>query len=430
MKQNEPELKAGGPMVWGAHDVPLDDLAKWLRKHLFEGVMPFWERFAIDPEGGLLTCIGDDGVVLNHDKWLWSQWRAVWVLARIYNRLQRDSKWLELACGIARFCIRHGWLSQHEGWALLVGRNGNIKRGYESIYVDAFAVYGLIELYQATGDSLHLDWAVRTADSFLKKIKRPYDLLPHFPYPIPRGSKPHGIPMMWSLKFAELGFVLGNEKYLTAAKLLSDEIFRDHYDEVSDCLLEFVGIDGGRFDRPEGHVVVPGHVIECMWFQLRLLEIEGQNADRKEQIYKAILRHLELGWDKGAGGLLLAVSDDGSAPVAWRFADAKLWWPHTEALVATLWGWLETGDKQFYDWYQRNWKICWDHFVDHTHGEWRQRLSRDFSPLLETVALPVKDPFHLPRSLILQIEMLERHGLPRVRVASSQNDTEKSGGCR
>ncbi|MBM3855990.1 MAG: N-acylglucosamine 2-epimerase, partial [Verrucomicrobia bacterium] len=124
---------------------------------------------------------------------------------------------------------------------------------------------------------------------------------------------------------------------------------------------------------------------------------------------RLILRHLEIGWDHaGGGGVLLAVDRDDRQPVAWNFAESKLWWPQTEALYATLLGWAQTGRSEFLDWYERLWRVCLDHFVDWTLGEWRQKLSRDFQPIAETIALPVKDPFHLPRSLMLQIELLTR----------------------
>ena len=41
-------------------------------------------------------------------------------------------------------------------------------------------------------------------------------------------------------------------------------------------------------------------------------------------------------------------------------------------------------------------------------GEWRQRLTREGQPMTEFIALPVKDPFHLPRGLIVGIETLGR----------------------
>lgn len=385
-------------------------LATWLRRHLFEHVLPFWERHAFDPKGGLCTCIADDGAIQSRDKWLWSQWRAVWVFARIYNTLDRNPVWLERARGIAAFCLRHGWLESEQGWALLLDADGRVLRGYESVYVDGFALYGLIELYRATGDAGIRGWAVRTADSVLARLARPYDKLPHFPYPIPPGAQPHGIPMIWSLKFAELGALLGESKYLQAARRFADEIFGQHYDAELDCILEFVRLGGGRFAGPVGKVVVPGHVIENMWFQLDVLARAGGDPARAALAHRLTLRHLELGWDREHGGLRLGVNYDGSEPVAWNFADTKLWWPHTEILISTLRGWQETGQPEFFDWYARVWRLCLERYVDWEHGEWRQKLNRDLTPMTGVVALPVKDPFHLPRSLILQIELLEKVG--------------------
>ncbi len=384
------------------------DLAAWLRAHLFGHVLPFWERHAFDPQGGLCTCISDAGEILSHDKWLWSQWRAVWVFARIYNTLDRNPVWLERARGLAEFCLRHGWDEDAQAWSLLLARDGRVLRGCESIYVDAFAVYGLGELYRATGEPAFRQWAVRTADAVYTRLGQPYDRLPHFPYPIPAGAKPQGIPMMWSLKFAELGTILGEARYLEAARRLADEIFTHHYDPGADLVREFVRQEGGRYAGPEGKVVVPGHVIENMWFQLDVLAQAGGDPARGAAAHRLTLRHLDLGWDHAHGGLRLAVNDDGSEPVAWNFADTKLWWPHTEILISVLRGWKDTGRAEFLGWYEKVWRLCLGHYVDWTHGEWRQKLNRDLTPMSGVVALPVKDPFHLPRSLILQIELLER----------------------
>jgi N-acylglucosamine 2-epimerase len=392
------------------NDAPL---AAWLRGHLFGHVLPFWTQHAFDPQGGLCTCISDAGEILSHEKWLWSQWRAVWVFARIYNTLGRDPVWLERARGIAEYCLAHGWLEKEQGWALLLERDGRLRRGHESIYTDAFAVYGLGELYRATGEARYCDWAMRTADATLVRLTQPYDRLPHFPYAIPAGAKPQGIPMVWSHVLAELGTILGEKKYLQAALRLADEFFAHHYDPAADLVREFVRQEGGLFDGPEGKVMVPGHVIENMWFQLDVLALAGGVASRAAEAHRLTLRHLDLGWDREHGGLQLAVNFDGSEPVAWNFADAKLWWPHTEIMISVLRGWQDTGQAVFLDWYERVWRLCLDHYVDWQHGEWRQKLQRDFTPMTGVVALPVKDPFHLPRSLILQIERLEGLGLDK-----------------
>lgn len=97
---------------------------------------------------------------------------------------------------------------------------------------------------------------------------------------------------------------------------------------------------------------------------------------------------------------------------AWGFASAKLWWPQTEALLANLLAWHDTRDAYWLNNYEALWRWCRRHYVDWSHGEWRQKLTRDLKPFGGTVALPVKDPFHLPRSLILQIELLENKAPP------------------
>jgi N-acylglucosamine 2-epimerase len=59
-------------------------------------------------------------------------------------------------------------------------------------------------------------------------------------------------------------------------------------------------------------------------------------------------------------------------------------------------------------WHERIRQYCYAHFHVEPYGEWRQKLDRRGRPLEETVALPVKDPFHLPRALIYCIDVLER----------------------
>jgi N-acylglucosamine 2-epimerase len=361
----------------------------------------------MDPQGGILTCIDDTGKVQSTDKWLWSQWRAVWVYSRLYNTLDRDPKWVAYAQQIAEFCLKHGWLEEEQGWALLLSQEGEVLRRHESIYTDGFAVYGMAELYRATGDVKYRDWAVRTADAALEKLKKPYDTVPHFPYGIPPGTKPHGLPMIWSLTLADLGTILNEPRYLKEARRLSETIYRDHYKAADDRIIEFVNADGSDYAESEGAVTVPGHAIEDMWFQWHVFEQTDWKDAPREETLRLILRHMDLGWDKQSGGILLAIDRHGRKDVGGGFPESKLWWPQTEALYATLLGGIETGDPAYFDWYEKLWKLCLDSYVDWESGEWRQKLKRDLTPITEVIALPVKDPFHLPRALMLQIELLE-----------------------
>lgn len=380
-----------------------DALRTFLRKHLFDDVLPFWERFAFDPSGGLVTCIADDGTWLSRDKWLWSQWRAVWVFSRLYNSFGKDPHWLRRAWHIYEFACRFGWDAADCGWNLCVDGHGRVLRGLESIYVDGFAMYGLAELYRATGDDEVRQWLTKTADSVARRLQQRHEDIPHFPYPIDPGSRVHGIPMLFSLNFGEAALALGNEEYADLSRELSREVLESFYRSDRDLVLERIACDGSEVPGTKGTTVVPGHVIEDLWFQMYLDKQLGDGSSLGF-LRRQVLRHFELGWDREFGGLFLAVDADGGTEVAWDHADTKLWWPQTEALIALRMSYNDSEDASFSSAYDQVLTYCLQRYPLPEHGEWRQKLDRRGNPLQELVALPVKDPFHLPRALILQCE--------------------------
>lgn len=369
-----------------------------LRNHLLSDILPFWTRHAVDPAGGLNTCITDDGTLVSRDKWLWSQWRAVWVFSKLYNEVEKRDEWLDLAKHIYQFAVKHGWDAKQQGWRLRVDGQGNQIDGCDSIYVDGFTIYGLTEFAKATGDEQALAHAKQTADSVLNRLSQPHDQIPHFPYPIPAGARVHGLPMIFSLVIWELGQFTGETRYRDAAVAMSDDIFTHFYRPDRDVVLERIAADNSEYPGPLGTAVVPGHVIEDMWFQIHIARDRG-DSERVAQACRLIRRHMELGWDQEYGGLLLAVDADGKQDVGWDYADTKLWWPHTEAMYSLLLAHQLCGEPWCMQWYEKVHEYAFAHFPVAEHGEWRQKLDRLGKPITQVVALPVKDPFHLPRAL-------------------------------
>ena len=387
----------------------LSDTRDFLYDHLLNNIIPFWLKHAIDPAGGINTCIRDDGSIINREKWLWSQWRAVWVFSKLYNRIERHREWLDIARSIYQFCTRHGWDEQVQGWILRVDHDGKPLTGCDSIYADGFAMYGLGEYIQATGGAPEaITWARRTADSVLKRLRQPHDQIPHFPYPVPPGARVHGLPMIFSLCFWELGQMLDDAGYRQAGVSISDDIFSHFYRPDRDLIVERISTDNSEYPAPLGTAVVPGHIVEDMWFQIHIAR-ERNDRDRIAQSIRLIKRHMEVGWDNEFGGLLLAIdADTGGTTEGWKFADTKLWWPQTEALYALLLAFHYTGERWCLEWYDKVHDYAFKHYPDPVHGEWTQKLDRRGQKITDVVALPVKDPFHLPRALILCIDVLDR----------------------
>jgi N-acylglucosamine 2-epimerase len=288
-----------------------------------------------------------------------------------------------------------------------VDQDGHILEGATSIYADGFALYGLTELARVTGDREVIDLALETYQNVQRRLAHPgsYQTAP---YTIPENGKAHAISMIFSLVFNELGHYLADQNIIEASLHHAREVMDIYLRPDRKLLYEFVHLDNSLIDSPQGRSVVPGHVIESMWFMIHIFRREG-DEDRVRRAVEAIRWHLEFGWDEEYGGLLLARDAEGGDPW-WRFADAKLWWPHTEALYATLLAYEISHEAWCLDWFQRVHDYAFSRYPVPGYGEWTQKLDRQGDKITDTVALPVKDPFHLPRALIYCIEVLERLG--------------------
>jgi len=382
----------------------LTELLDLYRKTLLDDVVPFWMEHAIDPNGGINSCIEDDGTVVSRDRWGWSQWRAVWVFSKLYNRIEPRTEWLDTAQGICNFAAAHGPLDNGH-WPLLTDGDGALQRGYESLYVDGFALYGLVELWRATRDDRLLEMAMATfrATATVLQADEPP---PAWPYPIPSNRMAHGISMIFSLVYNELAKETDDAAVQAAADWHHERVMTTFLRGDRGLLLEWLGRWGEEVPGPEGTAVVPGHAIESMWFQMHIARARDDTGTL-DRATAAIRRHLEIGWDDEYGGLFLAVDADGDPTVAWAYHDTKLWWPHTEALYATLLAYEHCREDWCLEWHERVREYSYAHFPVDGRGEWRQKLDRQGRPMAEVVALPVKDPFHLPRALIYCIDALE-----------------------
>ena len=406
-------------------------LRAWLARYereLHGSVLPFWLRHAVDRErGGLYTCIRDDGGLITEDKYMWSQLRALWTFSAVHRHLGPRPDCLEVADGIFEFVMAHG-RDEAGAWRFALTGAGGELQGANSIYTDGFAIYGLTEYARVTpeavaaagpGDAAPQSALAAALATFerIEPLLRAPGSFPSAPYPIPPHLKAHGISMIFSIAFLELGKLLEERGHEAAGRVLDAALW--HAEQIMTVfrrpeerlVREFMGLD----DRPDasrqGAAVVPGHAIESMWFMLHAYgHLEGRRAGARERIEQAIECigwHVQLGWDEEYGGLILARDAEGGEPW-WPFAHSKLWWPQTEALYALLLAYESSGDPGDLAWFERVDEYAFKHYPVPVHGEWTQKLTREGKPFTSTVALPVKDPFHLPRALLYCILALRR----------------------
>lgn len=381
------------------------ELKRLYRELLLDGIVPFWMRHGVDREyGGVLSCMAEDGAPISSDKYIWSQARFIWVCAALYNRIERRQEFLECARAAIDFLMAHA--RDREGrWVYHTTREGRVVEGAISVFSDCFVIYGLSEYLRAVRDEDLLRAALETFDRIRLRVEQP-DFRETAPYIPPRNRKLHSVPMILTEVANELAQTTGDAAVEAAAGEYAGRVMRHFVRPRRQCILEFLDSDYNEIGAPEGTFVEPGHAIESMWFVLHWAIRKKRHAVVRRAV-EVIRWHLEKGWDPEYGGIYLGIDAEGHPPFLPN-SEKKMWWPHTEALYALLLAHKLTGERWCREWYERVHEWSFAHFAMPEAGEWRQRLDRTGKPITGLVALPVKDPFHLPRAAILIHQLLGR----------------------
>jgi N-acylglucosamine 2-epimerase len=85
----------------------------------------------------------------------------------------------------------------------------------------------------------------------------------------------------------------------------------------------------------------------------------------------------------------------------------KFWWPHAEAIIATLLAWRITGEDRYLQWYQKIQDWAESHFADPEFGEWFGYLHRDGTLSTNLKGNDFKGPFHIPRMQLYCWQLME-----------------------
>ena len=74
---------------------------KYIEKYeneLTNSVVPFWEKYCVDREcGGYFTSLDRDGSVYDSYKYMWMQWRIVYMFAEIYLAGYKKDSYVDIA---------------------------------------------------------------------------------------------------------------------------------------------------------------------------------------------------------------------------------------------------------------------------------------------------------------------------------------------
>jgi N-acylglucosamine 2-epimerase len=402
---------------------------QFFKQHLEQVIMPFWLTRAADRKhGGVFTCFSNDGTtMLSRDKFVWSQGRWLWLLARTLKMARAGHVNADIkdiyALGEQTYTFLHDHAFLENGNAVYLLTETGDKKFFAdfddhdiSFFVDCFVVLGFAEWASATADVAIYQEAL----SLYQRIRQRLEVgnIRSEPYPIPAGCSPHARPMI----------MLNVAQELASA---AEALVQPEAAELDQHATQYMHTIMGKFRQADGRLVeiigecdapvleqhcTPGHAIESMWFVMAQAH-KHQDGGTIQQAVKTIETMFNLGWDQQHGGLLRFVTADGLPPqgepinafekailASW---DTKLWWVHSETVYATLLAYSLTGNDTLLKLFERICDYTFNTFPnpDTAVSEWIQICNRQGAPHGEFVALPVKDPYHIYRNLLLCLDL-------------------------
>lgn len=367
------------------------------RDTLLNDILPFWIQHAPDSRhGGFYTCVDRRGALIDHDKAVWQQGRFSWLLAELAHRVSLDPQWLTLAKSGIEFIQRH-CIDPADGrmW-FHVTQDGRPIRKRRYAFSESFAAIALGAYGRATGDANIQQEAIQTFQRYRQHHLEPPREIAKFE--ATRPTQGIGYPMIGLITAQELRASVGLEGADEVIDGFIAQIESNFVKPELECVMETVGVDGEVLDHFDGRTLNPGHAIEGSWFIMN----EGKRRGDPELIALGC-RMLDWmwarGWDEQFGGLLYFASLDGR-PLQEYWHQMKFWWPHNEAMIATLLAFQLTGQEKYARWHDVVQRWSFEHFPDPEYGEWFGYLNRDGSISSEAKGNFWKGPFHLPRMLL------------------------------
>jgi len=421
-----------------------EELHFFYKDHLLNQVLPFWKSAVDEQHGGIYTSFNAEGSkLLSRDKYTWSQGRFLWIWSRLAELCEKEI-WPEQAAGYLdqaeksyRFLAQNA-LMPNDHCRFLLEEDGTPKEmilgeGHDiSFYADCFVIMGFAEYGRVAGNRDAFELAERLFINVEQRLQK--GIVRSEPYQVPAGMLVHGYAMIMlntaqalikAAEFFELEAKVRHYRQYAMEKCQHIlEVLRDSNDRIHEVLPANEAGAGAREGSQVGSSeklllrhLNPGHSAECLWFIMQ----EAQEQDNTSMIaacVETLKAVLTSGWDEQYGGLFRYIDLDGGQPKgeplegASAFEslirdtwDMKLWWPHSEALYACRLAFELTEDADIEKWYWKLHDYTFRLFPADAGMEWIQIRTREGAPANRVVALPVKDPYHIIRNMLMIIEL-------------------------
>lgn len=387
-----------------------------VQKELDENIIPFWVSRSIDPNGGFIGRMTNDGIVVKDaPKGLILNTRLLWTFSALYE-FEKKPEFQKLAKRAYDYIIGHFWDDKYGGVYWMLDWQGNPLEDKKQSYGQAFAIYALSEYYRTFKQN-----------ESLERAKALFDITEKYARDAENGGYFESLTR--DLKIAEnqrLSEVDLAEKKSNNTHLHMFEAYMNLYDVWKDPLVgkrleqlllifnNHIIAQNGRtwcqlffdeFWHPKSDHISFGHDIEASWLLDRASQILGK-PKLLEEIRKVCLKLAESVYQHGMDNKQSLFYE--ADPSGIIITD-KDFWVQVEAVIGFINAYQLCGDEKYLKTALDIWKFCEDHLIDRKNGEWFYKVDSKGKVVAECFKVSEwKCPYHNSRACIEIITRIEK----------------------
>jgi N-acylglucosamine 2-epimerase len=326
-------------------DLELNKLHEFYHAEIFNRFIPNMDKYVIDHQlGGFMTSIDiTNGKQANSNKTAWFEGRGMWTYSFLYNNLEKNPKYLEVARKSKDFILKH-LPKDDKFFTSSYSNDGKPLSGPGDIYSSLFVAEGLAEFAKASGDKQYFTIAKKIILSCLARYDSPdYDY--YVAYLNPGATKIPGPRVLghWMVFLRAATQILENGPDADMEKLADrclDACLNHHLNPQYQLFNEVLNHDFSRPDNSYKDFSYTGHGIEMCW----MLHFEAaRRKDKKlfDRITEIFKRHVSVAHDDVYGGYFRAL--DHVDNNIWKVD--KVLWLQEEVLIGSMFIAEHTGEN-------------------------------------------------------------------------------------
>lgn len=396
----------------------LKEQARRCRHILKTSLVEFYLPAAVDKaNGGYLEALRDGKLAPAGEKFLTLQGRQLW----FFSTLAREGVERDGAREAAR--VGYDFLEQkmrdrrRGGYYAKVTDAGEPKDTRKHVYLNAFALYGLVAYHRATGDREPLaaaqdlfrvledrahDRAHGGYAEFFTEDWRPLTDPRESSYVGAAGTKTYNTHLHVLEALTELYRVWPDplvRERLTELLIINTNTVR-HPDFA--CNIDGWRPDWRMIETPANLRASYGHDVECAWLALDAARALGLPPALHRGWAEALCGYsLKFGYDREHGGFFYTGALGKPADDT-----KKEWWVQAEALVSMLEMYRLTGKREYYAAFGQTLDFVGKHQVA-KEGSWWATRAADGSPKGSQRSSPWQGAYHNGRAMLLCARMLD-----------------------